>query len=51
MSELLHQILDANLGKGGTRTPRLADIRAIGEDPAARGRDHDRFLHGKNNRR
>lgn len=51
MSELLRQILDANLGKSASRTPRLADIRAIGEDHAARGRDHDRVLYGKSGRR
>ena len=51
MSDLLRQILDAHLGKGAARTPRLADIRAVGEDSAARGRDHDRFLYGKSGRR
>lgn len=51
MSELLRQILDTHLGKGRARTPRLADIRAIGEDRTARGRDHDRFLYGKSGRR
>jgi len=53
MSELLRQILDAHLrkGKGGAQAPRLADIRAVGEDRAARGRDHDRFLYGKIARR
>lgn len=51
MSELLRQILDAHLGKSRTRTPRLADIRALGKDRTARGRDHDRFLYGKGSRR
>jgi len=51
MSELLRRILDANLRKSGPRTPRLADIRAVGEDRTARGRDHDRFLYGKGARR
>lgn len=51
MSELLRRILDANFGKGGSRTPRLADIGAVGEDRSARGRDHDRFLYGKSGRR
>ena len=51
MSDLLRQILDAHLGKAAARTPRLADIRAVGEDRAARGRDHDRFLYGKSGRR
>ncbi len=51
MSELLRQMLDAHLKKSGARTPRLADIRAVGEDRTARGRDHDRFLYGKSGRR
>ena len=51
MSELLRQILEAHLGKTAARTPRLADIRAVGEDRRARGRDHDRFLYGKSGRR
>ncbi|MBI3045814.1 MAG: ribbon-helix-helix protein, CopG family [Betaproteobacteria bacterium] len=51
MSDLLRQILDAHLGKAAARTPRLADIRAVGEDRTARGRDHDRFLYGKSGRR
>lgn len=51
MSELLRRILDANFGKGGSRTPQLADIGAAGEDRSARGRDHDRFLYGKSGRR
>jgi len=51
MSEILRQILDANLGTSGARTPQLADVRAIGKDSTARGRDHDRFLYGKNSRR
>ena len=51
MSELLRQILAAHLGKRGARTPRIADIRAVGEDRTARGRDHDRFLYGKSGRR
>jgi plasmid stability protein len=51
MSELLRQMLDAHLKKSGARAPRLADIRAVGEDRTARGRDHDRFLYGKSGRR
>ena len=51
MSELLRRILDAHLGKSSARTLRLADIRAVGEDRTARGRDHDRFLYGKGARR
>jgi plasmid stability protein len=47
MSELLRQILDESLRKSTPRTPRLAEIRAVGEDRGARGRDHDRFLYGK----
>ena len=51
MSELLHQMLDAHLRKRGTRAPQLTDIRAVGKDRTARGRDHDRFLYGKSGRR
>lgn len=51
MSELLRQMLDAHLAKSAPRTPRLADIRAIGEDRTSRGRNHDRFLYGKSGRR
>jgi hypothetical protein len=51
MAELLRRILDANLGKSRARSPRLADIRAVGEDRTARGRDHDRFLYGRTVRR
>ena len=51
MSELLRHILDAHLKKSGARPPRLADIRAVGEDRTAPGRDHDRFLYGKSGRR
>lgn len=51
MSELLRQILDVHLGKSTARTARLADIRAVGEDGTARGRDHDHFLYGKRGRR
>lgn len=51
MSELLRQMLDTHLGKSGARARRLDDIRGVGEDRAARGRDHDRFLYGKSGRR
>jgi len=51
MSDLLRRILDAHLGRRGARAPRLADIRAVAEDRAARGRDHDHILYGKSGRR
>jgi len=51
MSALLRQILAAHLGKSSARAPRLADIRAVGKDRTARGRDHDRFLYAKSGRR
>jgi hypothetical protein len=46
-----YRLLDPHLGKDPGRAPRLADIRAVGEDRAARGRDHDRFLYGRSGRR
>ena len=51
MSELLRQMLDVQLARSGPRAPRLDTIRGVGSDRVARGREHDRFLYGKNARR
>ena len=53
MSELLREMLDSALDQNAGRTgdTTLDDIRGIGRDRAARGRDHDEFLYGKHGRR
>jgi plasmid stability protein len=51
MSEMLRELLTAQLGTSGTTTGDLAAIEGIGEDRGAYGRDHDRFLYGKPGKR
>jgi len=53
MSELLREMLDSALAKDRARgrRPALDDIRGIGQDRAARGRNHDEFLYGRRGRR
>lgn len=47
MSEMLRELLTAQLGSPNRSAGSLAAIEGIGEDRAAYGRDHDRFLYGK----
>jgi plasmid stability protein len=53
MSELLREMLDSALARDGAggRGLALDDIRGIGEDRSARGRNHDDFLYSKRGRR
>lgn len=53
MSELLREMLDSALARDGAgdRGLLLDDIRGIGEDRTARGRNHDEFLYRKRGRR
>lgn len=49
ISDLVREILRSALAQPPQRG-RLDEIEGIGEDPAAYGRDHDRFLYGGGNR-
>ncbi len=48
MSELVREILRAALGRPSGRESRLKEMEGVGEDVAAYGRDHDRYLYGEN---
>jgi len=45
MSEMLRELLAAQLGDRGNHAGELAAIEGVGEDRAAYGRDHDRHLY------
>ncbi|MBI1731546.1 MAG: ribbon-helix-helix protein, CopG family [Gammaproteobacteria bacterium] len=51
MSEMLRELLATQLGRPDAAGSGLSAIEGIGEDRAACGRDHDRFLYGKVSRR
>lgn len=51
MSELLRDLLNAELGAPGSPAGDLAAVEGVGEDRSAYGRDHDRFLYGKPRKR
>ncbi|MDA2939131.1 ribbon-helix-helix domain-containing protein [Acidobacteria bacterium AH-259-A15] len=47
ISELVREMLQEYLTAGPSKPKnRLAEIRGIGRDPRARGRDHDLYLYG-----
>ena len=48
MSELVREILRTALSQPSRKKNRLNEIEGVGEDTTAYGRDHDRFLYGKN---
>jgi len=47
MSELLRELISQQLGEAAPGRLDLKNIRGVGEDRAAYGREHDRFLYGK----
>ena len=47
MSDILRELIAAQLGAQKSTGNDLAAIAGIGEDPASYGRDHDHFLYGK----
>lgn len=51
MSEVLRDLLSAQLGATHSVARELAAIEGIGNDRRASGRDHDRILYGKTRRR
>lgn|GEM_PF-1417827 len=47
ISHLIREILSHHLHGPGSKPKRhLAEIRGLGEDPKASGRQHDQFLYG-----
>lgn len=46
ISDLVREILRQVLAQPARGKGRLEEIEGVGEDPAAYGRDHDRFLYG-----
>ncbi|MDE2149388.1 MAG: ribbon-helix-helix protein, CopG family [Gammaproteobacteria bacterium] len=46
ISELVREILRTALAQPPHKPGRLREIEGIAEDPAAYGRNHDRFLYG-----
>jgi hypothetical protein len=51
VSSLVRDLVARDLQPGGGQPRRrLAEIRGIGADPQARGRDHDKYLYGKTRR-
>lgn len=47
ISDLVRDILRQTLAQPPRETSRLEEIEGVGEDPASYGRDHDRFLYGR----
>ena len=45
LSSLVRDAVEAFLGRRTKATTRLAEITGVGEDPEARGRDHDDVLY------
>lgn len=50
ISDLVREILRTALSATPERGSHLQEIEGVGEDAAAYGRDHDRFLYGGDNR-
>jgi plasmid stability protein len=50
VSDLVREILRNALVPPPQKERRLSAIEGIGQDPSARGREHDRFLYGRKRR-